>query len=67
VGLRPYELLYQKKFAQSFSQVNAVHQFAPSQNHKTVLYNPKRVKATGAVSLKELQSKYTNLQTNTTL
>jgi len=58
VGLKPYELRYQKKFAQTFSQVNAKHKFAPSQNHKNVLYSPASVRAAGAVGIKELQSKY---------
>lgn len=40
--------------------------FAPSQNHKTVSYNPTRVKATGVISIKELQSLYTKLQTSFT-
>ena len=67
MGLKPYELLYQKKFARTFSQVNAKHKFAPSQNHKNVLYSPTSVIVTGAVILKELQSKYTKLQTNNIL
>lgn len=40
--------------------------FAPSQNHKTVSYNPTSVKATGVISIKELQSLYTKLQTSFT-
>jgi len=38
--------------------VNAKHKFAPSQNHKNVLYSPASVRAAGAVGIKELQSKY---------
>lgn len=40
VGLKPYGLLYQKKFGLSFSLVNAIQMFALGQNHKFVVYNP---------------------------
>lgn len=37
-------LLYQEKFVLTSFQVNATHKFAQHQNHKTVLYNPKKKK-----------------------
>jgi len=50
----PYELLFQKKFAQSSSLVNAIHMFALSQNHKIVSYNPADGKATVVLSIEDL-------------
>ena len=36
-------LLYQEKFVRTSFQVNATHKFAQHQNHKTLLYNPKKI------------------------
>lgn len=61
VGSKPDELLYQKKFGLSSSLVNAIHMFAPSQNHKPVVYNPKYVNPTVVVSHKRTsQSQHIN-------
>ena len=38
------ELRYQQIFVLTSSQGNAVHMFALGQNHKTVSYNPKKIK-----------------------
>ena len=36
-------LLYQEKFVLTSFQVNVTHKFAQHQNHKTLLYNPKKI------------------------
>lgn len=50
----PDELQYQKKFGLISSPVNAIHMFALSQNHKTVLYNPTNVKVTDVILRNEI-------------